>query len=100
MYTYYINISNLGNPNFPIQIINIIAMNKNQIIFAAFVQVQIYMRNSNKKYKRNFFLYDLSHHPMEWGVWMLLNTKMTKMSPTPRKQHRNLAARRDLHWRS
>lgn len=45
MYTYYINISNLGNPNFPIQIINIIAMNKNQIIFAAFVQVQIYMRN-------------------------------------------------------
>lgn len=37
MYTYYINISNLGNPNFPIQIINIIAMNKNQIIFAAFV---------------------------------------------------------------
>lgn len=65
MYTYYINISNLGNPNFPIQIINIIAMNKNQIIFAAFVQVQIYMRNSNKKYKRNFFLYDLSHHTMK-----------------------------------
>lgn len=44
MYTYYINISNLGNPNFPIQIINIIAMNKNKYFGSICSSADIYAK--------------------------------------------------------